>query len=122
MASTRKHVGNPLSAVRHEIKTLTSAHAATPNACFFTLGARLARFTGNETYAMYADKTWRWLSKVKFLDEKKWQVYLGALVENNCGNVTKEVYTVDLAWLTVGAAFMYNYVSLNPTSRRQARF
>lgn len=62
---------------------------------------------------MYADKTWHWLSKVNYLDEKNWQVYLGALVENNCGNVTKEVYTIDLAGLTEGAAFMYNYVSWN---------
>jgi mannan endo-1,6-alpha-mannosidase len=31
------------------------------NGCFFNLGARLARYTGNETYAKHAEETWNWL-------------------------------------------------------------
>jgi mannan endo-1,6-alpha-mannosidase len=28
------------------------------NGCFFNLAARLAKYTGNDTYAQWADKTW----------------------------------------------------------------
>ncbi|KAH6847512.1 glycosyl hydrolase family 76-domain-containing protein [Chaetomium sp. MPI-CAGE-AT-0009] len=35
--------------------------ATLPNAVFLNLGARLSRYTGNQSYAEWADKTWEWL-------------------------------------------------------------
>lgn len=35
--------------------------AAIANGVSFNLGARLARYTGNDTYAQRAEQTWDWL-------------------------------------------------------------
>ncbi|KAK1704594.1 glycoside hydrolase [Colletotrichum lupini] len=78
------------------------------NACFFNLGARLARFTGNTTYSDYSDKRWDWLTGVGFVDTSNWKVYDGALAENNCTQIGKAQWSYTPAMLIQGAAFMYN--------------
>lgn len=40
------------------------------NACFFNLGARLARYTANETYIHWAEKTFQWLWDVHYIDRR----------------------------------------------------
>ncbi|KAF4777847.1 glycoside hydrolase family 76 [Colletotrichum scovillei] len=78
------------------------------NACFFNLGARLARFTGNTTYSDYSDKRWDWLTGVGFVDTSNWKVYDGALAESNCTQIGKAQWSYTPAMLIQGAAFMYN--------------
>lgn len=75
------------------------------------MGARLARFTGNSTFADQAEETWNWLTGVGFIDNETWAVYDGAHVENNCTDISKAQWSYNPAVLVHGAAFMYNYVS-----------
>lgn len=81
------------------------------NGCFFNMGARLARFTGNSTFADQAEETWNWLTGVGFIDNETWAVYDGAHVENNCTDISKAQWSYNPTVLIQGAAFMYNYVS-----------
>jgi hypothetical protein len=81
------------------------------NACYFNLGARLARFTGNKTYAEEATKTWDWLSNTGLLTTNG-EAFDGAHTEKNCTDINKTQFSYSAAILTQGAAFMYNYVSL----------
>ncbi|KAL0938484.1 glycosyl hydrolase family 76 [Colletotrichum truncatum] len=83
----------------------------TSNGCFLSMGARLARFTGNATYAEYAEKTWDWLNTVGFIDNKTSAVYDGAHTETNCTDISKIQFSVNAAILTEGAAFMYNFTN-----------
>ncbi|KAK4076886.1 CAZyme family GH76 [Purpureocillium lilacinum] len=79
------------------------------NGCFFNIGARLARYTDNKTYADWADKTWDWLWNVNYIDHDSWNVYDGAHVENNCTDINKATFSYNAGVLLQGVAFMYNY-------------
>ncbi|KAJ0109601.1 hypothetical protein J7T55_014163 [Diaporthe amygdali] len=85
--------------------------ATSANGCFFNMGARLARFTGNSTFADYSEDTWNWLTGVGFIDEETWAVYDGAHVDTNCTDISKFQWSQNAAMLTQGAAFMYNYTN-----------
>ncbi|KAF4973478.1 hypothetical protein FSARC_247 [Fusarium sarcochroum] len=78
-------------------------------ACFFALGARLALFTGNNSYADWADKTWDWMEKVEFIDPKSWYVYDGAHIGNNCTKLVPYQFSYNAGGMILGAAAMYNY-------------
>lgn len=91
--------------------SLLTQLSALSNACFFSMGARLARFTGNATFADYSEETWNWLTSVGFVDNETWAAYDGAHVDENCTDVNKAQFSQNAAILTQGAAFMYNYVS-----------
>lgn len=80
------------------------------NVCFFNLGARLARYTGNETYSKQAVEAWDWLTAVGFVDDETWAVYDGAHVDFNCTDINKAQFSYSAALLTQGVAYMYNYV------------
>ncbi|KAK4145096.1 glycoside hydrolase [Dichotomopilus funicola] len=81
------------------------------NACFFNLGARLARYTENSTYADWATKTFQWLWDVQYIDHKDWRVYDGGHVEANCTDINKAQFSYNAALLLQGAGFMYNYTN-----------
>lgn len=78
-------------------------------ACFFALGARLALYTGNQTYADWAVKTWDWMTEVEFIDPQSWYVYDGAAIGSNCKNITKYQFTYNAGGMLLGAAAMYNF-------------
>jgi mannan endo-1,6-alpha-mannosidase len=80
------------------------------NGIFFNMGARLARYTGNDTYAQLAARTWDWVTGVGFIDEQ-YNVYDGGDVPENCTNINKAQFSYNAAVYIQGAAFMYNYVS-----------
>ncbi|KAK0713752.1 glycosyl hydrolase family 76-domain-containing protein [Lasiosphaeria miniovina] len=86
------------------------------NACFFSLSARLARFTGNSTYADHASSTFEWLQKVGFIDNATWAVYDGATSDRNCTDVNKLQLSYSATLLVQGAAFMYNYTNGKSTT------
>ncbi|KAL4732714.1 hypothetical protein ACLX1H_001733 [Fusarium chlamydosporum] len=81
------------------------------NGCFFNIGARLARYTGNETYAKHAEETWEWLWGVNYIDNEKWLVYDGGHVGKNCTDINKATFSYNAAILIQGAAFMYNFTN-----------
>ncbi|KAM9884202.1 glycosyl hydrolase family 76 [Verticillium dahliae] len=79
------------------------------NAVFFNLGAPLARYTGNSTYLRQAEATWDWLWALEYIDHKTWRAYDGAHSEQNCTDVNKATFSTNIAFLTQGAAFIYNH-------------
>jgi mannan endo-1,6-alpha-mannosidase len=81
------------------------------NGCFFQLGARLAAYTGNSSYATYAENTWTWMRSVGFMDDD-YNVYDGAHVETGCTDINRVQYSYNSAIFVLGAATMYSYVSL----------
>ncbi|PHH93011.1 hypothetical protein CDD83_2500 [Cordyceps sp. RAO-2017] len=77
-------------------------------ACFFALGARLALYTGNHTYAEWAEKTWDWMVSVSFIDQY-WRVLDGAHTGPNCTDITPYQFTYNAGGFMLGAAAMYNF-------------
>ena len=71
------------------------------NGAFFQLAARLAKYTGNQTYANWATKAFDWTSSVGFVTDD-YMVVDGALVDGNCSSVLQS-----LQWTSTAGAFMY---------------
>ncbi|KAK9412953.1 putative Family 76 glycosyl hydrolase [Seiridium unicorne] len=84
------------------------------NGCFFNLGARLARYTNNETYAKWAEDTWDWVRSVGFMDDD-YNIYDGAHVETNCTDINKAQFSYNNGVYLLGAAYMYNYTDGSQT-------
>jgi mannan endo-1,6-alpha-mannosidase len=84
------------------------------NACFFDLAARLARYTGNETYAEAATAAWDWMVDVELIDTSDWTVLQGTTVQENCTDASGIAESETVAYLAHGAAFMFNRVSSLP--------
>lgn len=82
------------------------------NGCFFNIASRLAAYTGNKTYADWAEKTWNWMSDVGLLTDD-YTFLDGAYTKNN-ENCTKKN---DLQWsynagiFLYGSGMMYKFVS-----------
>lgn len=77
-------------------------------ACFFALGARLALYTGNNSYAEWAEKSWDWMIDVGFID-KYWRVIDGAHIGTNCTDHVPYQFSYNAGGFILGAAAMYNY-------------
>lgn len=86
---------------------------AISNGCFFNIGARLARYTKNDTYAQYAEKSWDWTRGVGLIADN-YDIYDGAHIEHNCTDINKLQFSYNAAVFTLGAANMYNYVCHPP--------
>jgi len=80
------------------------------NVCFMNIAARLARYTQNETYAYWAERTWDWLQGVGYVDQD-WNVYDGGHTEFNCTDINKVQFSANPAILIHGVATMYNYTN-----------
>ncbi|CAK7205831.1 hypothetical protein SEUCBS139899_008610 [Sporothrix eucalyptigena] len=80
------------------------------NGIFFNMGARLARYTKNDTYAQWAIDTWNWEAGVGFMSPT-YDIYDGAHIETNCTDIAKAQFTYNAAVYLQGAAFMYNYTN-----------
>ncbi|KAI8722134.1 Mannan endo-1,6-alpha-mannosidase [Fusarium sp. LHS14.1] len=78
-------------------------------ACFFALAARLALFTGNSSYADWAETTYDWMEKVKFIDPKSFYVYDGAHTGNSCSKIVPYQFSYNAGGFILGAAAMYNF-------------
>lgn len=80
------------------------------NGALFHMGARLARYTSNDTYVEWAEKVWEWMYGVGLLTEgDAWYVYDGVKIDNNCLNVTKFQWTYNQGLMLAGCAYLYNY-------------
>lgn len=78
--------------------------------CFFNLAARLAKYTGNQTYAQWAEKTWDWMDSVQLMDDN-YKIYDGTDDTKNCTSVNHVQWTYNAGVMLLGAASMYNMVS-----------
>ncbi|KAK0668599.1 family 76 putative glycoside hydrolase [Cercophora samala] len=77
-------------------------------ACFFNLAARLALYTGNQSYADWADKTWDWMVATNLINSEYYYVYDGTHT-NNCSEITPYQWTYNAGAFLLGAAALYNY-------------
>ncbi|KAF6841686.1 mannan endo-alpha-mannosidase dcw1 [Colletotrichum plurivorum] len=82
------------------------------NGCFFNIAARLARFTGNQTYAEWAERVWDWEVSVGLITPD-FKIYDGATVDNgkNCKQLDTIQWSYNAGIFLHGAAVMYNLTS-----------
>ncbi|KAL6716978.1 hypothetical protein ACLMJK_004891 [Lecanora helva] len=80
------------------------------NGGLFQLAARLARYTGNQTYADWAEKVYDWEAASPLLTDD-YLVYDGAEIDTNCTQAGKLQWTYNIGTFLMGAANMYNYTN-----------
>lgn len=80
------------------------------NGCFFNMGARLAVYTGNQTYADWANRMWDWCEAIGLMDGN-YNFYDGSDDTLNCTQLDHIQWTYNAGTFMVGAANMYNLVS-----------
>lgn len=80
------------------------------NGCLFNIGARLARYTDNDSYIEWCDRVWEWMYGVGFLtEETAWLVFDGAKVDGNCTNITRLIWSYNQGLFMSGCAYLFNY-------------
>lgn len=78
------------------------------NGCFFNLAARLAKYTGNSTYADWADRVWDWTVNVGLMTDT-YQFWDGANDRKNCSKIDRLEWTYNSGVYLLGAGVMYNF-------------
>ncbi|KAL8939442.1 MAG: hypothetical protein Q9216_003348 [Gyalolechia sp. 2 TL-2023] len=86
------------------------------NGGFFQLAARLARYTGNQTYADWAEKTWEWMEGTVLLTDQ-YNIYDGANMADNCTQPDPRQWSYNVGTFLAGAANLYNYTDGSPRWR-----
>ena len=84
---------------------------ALSNGAFFQLASRLARYTGNQTYADWASKVYDWTTSVLLIDNRQWKdwaVWQDALISDNCETLNETYWTVNAGLYLYGSAVMYD--------------
>jgi len=83
------------------------------NGGFFQLSARLARYTGNQTYADWADKVYDWMESSLLFQVQASHLYIwdNTDANNNCTAVEHYVWTYNYGILLMGSAMMWNYTN-----------
>ena len=103
--------------LRWQIFMITTGYdykSSEANGIFFQLAARLAAFTGNSTYAHWAEKAYDWTKSVGFISND-FHVYDGAHTTLNCSDINRVEWSFLSACFIYGSAVMYNYVCSGPT-------
>ncbi|EKG20847.1 Glycoside hydrolase family 76 [Macrophomina phaseolina MS6] len=78
--------------------------------CFFNIASRLTRYTGNSTYAEWADKTWDWMDTLGLINSE-YHFYDGSDSKINCSAFDRTQWTYNAGIFLHGAATMWNIVS-----------
>lgn len=98
--------------LRWQVLALNNGYSyknAISNGLFFNLAARLARYTGDESYALHAAETFDWMLRVGLIDSETFDVFDGAHVEHSCRDINRAQFSYNVAVLLHGAAFMYDF-------------
>ncbi|KAK7432408.1 mannan endo-1 [Neonectria magnoliae] len=79
------------------------------NGCFFNIAARLARYTGNQTYADWAEKIWDWETDIGLISDKH-EVFDGLhFTATKCPTTNDSTqWSYNTGIFLYGAASMYN--------------
>ncbi|KAK6214225.1 Trihydroxynaphthalene reductase [Pestalotiopsis sp. IQ-011] len=80
------------------------------NGCFFNIAARLARYTGNTTYADWAETIFDWMEGVGFIDDE-YNIYDGASDKEGCVSIDQAQWTYNAGIFLEGSAAMWNYTN-----------
>lgn len=91
------------------------------NGAYFNIAARLARYTGDASYAEEAESTFQWLRDVGLVDEH-YNVWDGAHTGHDCKDINRAQFSYNAAILLQGSAFMYDVVSQQPRRPYTAPF
>ncbi|KAF2493537.1 mannan endo-1,6-alpha-mannosidase, partial [Lophium mytilinum] len=94
----------PDSVVGYDYKNSVS------NGAFFALAARLARYTGNQTYTDWAVKTWDWSQRIGLIGPK-YEIFDGTDDKSNCSEVNHMQWSYGVGIYLHGAATMYNFTN-----------
>ena len=84
------------------------------NGLFFQMGARLGRYTFNETYIEWAEKTWDW-SRSSGLVSGDYLVHDGAHIPA-CTVSSPILWSYNAGIYLAGAAFMYDFYVSRPAA------
>ncbi|RPB00759.1 putative cell wall glycosyl hydrolase Dfg5 [Choiromyces venosus 120613-1] len=82
---------------------------AISNGLFFHLGARLARYTGNQSYAELAERTYDWSRQLGLIGDD-YKIYDGAHIPE-CSISSVYQWTYNAGVFLSGAAYMYNFTN-----------
>ncbi len=80
------------------------------NGAFFQLSARLARFTGNQTYVRWAETTWNWAWGIGLID-KIYNVYDGTDELIDCTGIDHHQWSYNVGTFLYGAAVLQNFTN-----------
>lgn len=80
------------------------------NGALFQIAARLARYTGNETYVDWAVKSWDWMQAIGLIGPE-YQVYDGSDDTINCTQINHLQWSYNPAMLLYGTAALSNYTN-----------
>jgi mannan endo-1,6-alpha-mannosidase len=80
------------------------------NSLFFQISARLARFTGNQTYMDWSNRIWNWTAEIGMIDNL-YNVYDGSDVLLNCTELDHHQWTYNVGAFLYGAAVLTNYTN-----------
>ena len=82
------------------------------NGGFFLLTSQLARYTGNQTYVDWAEKTWNWFTSSTLVSVQGdvYKIYDGAGIQGNCKKPNPSPYSYNYGMTLAGLAYMYNHV------------
>jgi len=83
---------------------------AISNGCFFNMGARLAMYTGNQTYADWAERMWDWVEAIGLMSPT-YQFFDGTDDTQNCSSINHIQWSYNAGVYLLGAANMYNYTN-----------
>ncbi|OBT55637.1 hypothetical protein VE04_03862 [Pseudogymnoascus sp. 24MN13] len=80
------------------------------NGAMFNIASRLAVYTGNATYAEWAEKTWDWVESVGLINEKG-DVFDGSSDLLNCTELDHTQWSYNAGIWLHGAANMYKFTN-----------
>lgn len=80
------------------------------NGCFFDISSRLARYTGNKTYAEWATKAWDWSHYIGLLGPN-YEVFDGTTETDNCSSHDHNRWSYNAGVWLHGASVMYNWTA-----------
>ncbi|PYH99844.1 mannan endo-1,6-alpha-mannosidase [Aspergillus ellipticus CBS 707.79] len=80
------------------------------NGGLFQLSARLARFTGNQSYADWAETIWDW-SLTTLVNNETWSVADSTSASDDCATVGRTQWTYNYGGYLSGLAYMYNFTN-----------
>jgi mannan endo-1,6-alpha-mannosidase len=78
------------------------------NGGFFSLAARLVAYTGNQTYADWAERMWDWMKDDVQLISEEYNVYDGTSTGDNCSTIDHVQWTYSAGMILNGCATMWN--------------
>lgn len=82
------------------------------NGCFFQLAARLARYTNNNTYTLWAERVYDWTADSGLINGD-WGILDGMKIDN-CSHHDPIQWTYNAGTYIAGVAYLYNMVSKTP--------